>query len=82
MLQKSEELKPEEDSNKNSKPPSVAGGLDRDDPSHITKDCPKPRNFVRAAARKLEYLQKKKTANSAHAVLALLCHQMGAEDEV
>lgn len=56
-------LSPNGDDNENPGPLSIAGCFNCDDPSHMGKDCPKPRNFAGAAARKLEYLQKKKTFN-------------------
>lgn len=60
---------------------SIAGCFNCDEPSHMAKGCPKHRNFAGAAARKLEYLHKKKTANSVHVVLAHLCHQTDASLE-
>lgn len=42
----------------------------------MARNCPKPCNPARAAARKLKSLHKKKTANSVHVVLAHLSHRL------
>lgn len=39
------------------------------------KDCDKPLNIFRTAARKLEYLTKRKRSSAIHLVLVNLCHQ-------
>lgn len=45
--------------NRRMNPLSISGCFNCDDRSHMLKDCPKPRNVARAAARRLEYLRKK-----------------------
>lgn len=58
-----------------SNPLAISGCFNCDDPSHMAKDCLEHRNLARAAARKLEYLQKKKAANYVHVDLVHLCIQ-------
>lgn len=72
-------LKPYRDKNVGQKsfdPLSITGCFNCEDPSHVLKDCPKPLNIAKAAAQKLEYLKKKRTANAVHLVLADICFQM------
>lgn len=52
------------------------GCFNFDDPDHMARECRHPKNFAKAAARKLEYFDKKKTPNSVHVVLAYLCQQL------
>lgn len=57
-------------------PLSIAGCFNCGDPGHIMKNCPRPLNVAKAAASKIEYLNKKKSANAIHLVLASLCQQL------
>lgn len=58
-------------------PLSVAGCLNCGNPAHVLKDCPKPLNVAQAAARRLEYFnKKKKSTNAVHFILANLCRQL------
>lgn len=57
-------------------PLTVMGCFNCDDPAHMAKDCPHPKNFAKSAARLLEYHNKKRTPNSVHLVLAQLCNQL------
>lgn len=54
----------------------ISGCFNCDDPNHLIKDCPKPKNIAKATARRLEYYKKKRTANGVHMVLAEICHQL------
>lgn len=60
-------------------PLSIMGCFNCDSPEHMARNCTQPKNFSKAAARKLEYHQKKKTPNSVHVVLAHLCQQLDHE---
>lgn len=59
-------------------PLSVQGCFNCDAPGHLFRDCPKPRNSARAAARKIEYYSKKDSTKSAavYHVLSDLCSQL------
>lgn len=61
-------------------PLEISGCFNCDDPSHMIKDCPEPKNAAKAAARRLEYLQKKKQNNAIHHVLAELCQQLDSQN--
>lgn len=50
-----------------------------DVPGHMARECNNCRNYDRAAARKLDYHQEKKTPNSLHVVLAHLCRRIDLE---
>lgn len=44
--------------------------------NHIVKDCPKPLNAAQAAARRVEYFNKKRNTNALHVNLADLYRQL------
>lgn len=46
---------------------------------HYARECPRPLNLARAAARKLDYLNSKKKVNAVHSVLADVCQQFDHE---
>lgn len=62
-------------------PLSLMGCFNCDDPGHRANKCPKPPDYARAAARKIEYLKKKRTPNAVHIVLAFFCSQMDVRNE-
>lgn len=62
-------------------PLSVMGCFNCDDPGNRAKDCTKPKDFAKAAARKIEYLKKRRTNNAVHVVLAFLCEQLEDDDD-
>lgn len=58
-------------------PLTISGCFNCDSPDHLAKDCPKPMNAAKAAARRLEYYRKKDVKRHAvHHVLAEFCRQM------
>lgn len=71
-------------SNRNKKgfnPLSITGCFNCGDPHHRAKQCPKPPDHARMAAKRIEYLKKKKTPNAVHVVLAYFCDEMDDSDE-
>lgn len=58
-------------------PLSVMGCFNCDNPKHTINDCPLPRDVAKAAVKRLEYLNKRKTnRNASVQVLYELCSQM------
>lgn len=62
------------------KPVDIAGWFNCGESDHFVKDCKKPMNAAKAAAKKLEYYGRKESMrHPVHLVLADLCQQIDSE---
>lgn len=57
-------------------PLSISVCFNCDDPHHMLRDFPLPRNTSKAATRNREYFNKKKASNGVHMVLVEVFHQL------
>lgn len=60
-------------------PLNISGYFNCDEPPQMLRKCPLPRNKAQSSDHKLEYFNKKNTANGVHLVLAEICNQLDCD---